>query len=152
MSTPDRDSTRHVLGCQGTQARRSSSTPSTAPRCARRTGGPPGGRRSTSFPAACLAPLSSTAILAVVAAAWDISVSALCGPSRQPSLVSARQAAVYLARNMLGLSWAEAANLVGRSDHTTAMSGYRRISAELAQDARLATRLDWIIQALGLTP
>jgi len=83
-----------------------------------------------------------------VAAAWGLSPAQLCGPSRQRQLVTARQVVIYLARNMLALSWAEAAQLVGRSDHTTAISGYRRVVSVLATDSELASRVAWITASL----
>jgi chromosomal replication initiator protein len=90
--------------------------------------------------------------VAVVAAAWGVSSAELCGPSRRPSLVAGRQVVIYLARRRLGLSWSEAADLVGRSDHTTAISGYRRIAAVIEVDALVAERLAWITEALASAP
>lgn len=164
MTSPDRDSTRAVLGCQGTRARRSSGTPSNVIRCARLTGAPPGGPRSASSsshaPAlspshqAARDPLSGAEVLAAVSAAWGLTGADISGPRRQRRLVQARHAVIYLARCHLAMSWSELASLVGCTDHTSAIWAYRRIAAGLTAgtDRQLLERLAWAARTLGIGP
>lgn len=83
-----------------------------------------------------------------MARAWGLSVSQLTEPVRRPRQVLARQSVVYLARNLLGLSYPEAAELVGYTNHTTAISGFRQVRDRLPRDSDLARRLNWAQKVL----
>lgn len=111
-------------------------------------------QRHHSHPGArhCPPPLTTSRIVATVAAAWGVAPADLVGPSRSRGLVQARQVVVHLTRTLLGVSWAEAAAAVGRADHTTAMHAARRLSAALPTDDRLLQRIDWVTTALAARP
>ena len=64
------------------------------------------------------------------------------GKQRRPT--RARHVAMYLMRKLLGprqAPYPTIAMMVGRTDHTTAMNGCRRIAEQLAADSALAGRL-----------
>lgn len=87
-----------------------------------------------------------------MATAWGITPTELVGPSRSPRLVQARAVVIHLARALLDLSWAEAADAVGRADHTTAMHAQARLRAALEADEALAARIAWVSAALSASP
>lgn len=73
-------------------------------------------------------------IIAVTARFFSITQAALIGPSRRTSLVEARNIAVYLARRLTSLSYADIGRGLGHRDHTTIMHAERRLTERLAHD------------------
>lgn len=73
-------------------------------------------------------------IVAVTARFFSITQAALIGPSRRTSLVEARNIAVYLARRLTALSYADIGRGLGHRDHTTIMHAERRLTDRLAHD------------------
>jgi len=80
------------------------------------------------------------AIIKRVSAAFGISQKELRGPSRLRPFLLPRQVAMYLARELAGLSFPRIAAAFGR-DHTTVLHACRKIAAELRTDAVLAGRV-----------
>lgn len=155
MKPTDRELTAHAPTRQALSHAKASWPPDNAPACTARPRAPrpslharpPGGPGHS-----CPSPLTPSWVLAAVATTWDVTPAEVCGPSRQRRLVDARHVVVYLARNLLGVSWSEAAELVGRGDHTTAISAYRRIARSLGTDPALVARIAWVLEALGAQP
>jgi chromosomal replication initiator protein len=77
-------------------------------------------------------------ILAAVAKYYRIPQKVLKSSSRRQSAVSARAMAIYLARELAGLSYDRIGESLGGRDHTTIMHSYRKIADALRHDA--ATR------------
>ncbi|MFO0806550.1 MAG: helix-turn-helix domain-containing protein [Gemmataceae bacterium] len=75
-----------------------------------------------------------------VAAAFDISQKELLGGSRLKRVMWPRQVAMFLAREVCGLSLPRLGAAFGR-DHTTILHACRKVEAEAARDAVLAGRL-----------
>lgn len=73
-------------------------------------------------------------IVAVVARYFSLSQTLLRGPSRRRSTVYARSVAVYLARTLTNLSYAQIGSDLGRRDHTTTMHADRRLREQLTTD------------------
>ena len=73
-------------------------------------------------------------IIAVTARFFSITQAALIGPSRRTSLVEARNIAVYLARRLTALSYADIGRGLGHRDHTTIMHAERRLTERLSHD------------------
>ena len=73
-------------------------------------------------------------IIAVTARFYSLTQAALIGPSRRTSLVEARNIAVYLARRLTSLSYADIGRGLGHRDHTTIMHAERRLTERLAHD------------------
>lgn len=66
-----------------------------------------------------------TTILREVAAAHDLSVASIVGPSRFLPQIQARQEAMYRARAETGASYSDIARRIGGRDHTTVLHGVR---------------------------
>ena len=73
-------------------------------------------------------------IIAVTARFFSITQAALIGPSRRTSLVEARNIAVYLARRLTTLRYADIGRGLGHRDHTTIMHAERRLTERLSHD------------------
>lgn len=76
-------------------------------------------------------PVSFDSVLEQAARAFNVAAADILGPSRKPDLVMARQAAMYLCRKKLGLSFPELGKAF-RRDHSTVIHGIRKIG-ELAK-------------------
>jgi len=68
-------------------------------------------------------------IMSVTADYFGISMEDLCGSSRSRTLVTARQVAMYLCRELTDLSLPKIGQHFGGRDHTTVIHGYRKIEA-----------------------
>lgn len=77
-------------------------------------------------------------ILPIVAKYYHIAQKVLKSGTRRQSAVTARAMAVYLARELAGLSYERIGHALGGRDHTTIMHNYRKIADALKHDA--ATR------------
>ncbi|WP_428307312.1 helix-turn-helix domain-containing protein [Lacipirellula sp.] len=73
-------------------------------------------------------------IIAVTARYFSITQAALTGPARRASLVEARNIAVYLARRLTSLSYADIGRGLGGRDHTTIMHAERRLAERITHD------------------
>jgi chromosomal replication initiator protein len=72
-------------------------------------------------------------ILETTAASYGFSVDALCGPSRTRPLVTARQVAMYLVRNLTDYSYPAIARVFGGRDHTTVIHAVEKISGQMKE-------------------
>jgi chromosomal replication initiator protein len=72
-------------------------------------------------------------IIAQTASYHSGSIEDLCGPSRTRALVTARQIAMYLCRELTDLSLPKIGQQFGGRDHTTVMNAERRIRKDLAE-------------------
>lgn len=90
-------------------------------------------------------PTSSTGavsrIVERVAAAFGVSEKELLGASRLRGVLKPRQVAMYLARELTGLSLPRLGAAFGR-DHTTVLHACRKVESEIADDAGLAKKVD----------
>jgi chromosomal replication initiator protein len=77
------------------------------------------------------------AILERVAAVFGISEDELLGTSRLPRTLVPRQVAMYLTRELTGLSLPQIGAFFGGRDHTTVLHACRKIQAELAENELL---------------
>lgn len=77
--------------------------------------------------------IAASYIMDTTAAYFDVSVDELCGPSRSRSLVTARQVAMYLCRELTELSLPKIGQLFGGRDHTTVMHAERKIREGLKE-------------------
>ena len=74
------------------------------------------------------------AILRLTAKHFGLKVSELKGPRRHRALARARMIAIYLARELTGLSYPALGAAFGGRDHTTMLHAVRRIEALMASD------------------
>jgi chromosomal replication initiator protein len=72
-------------------------------------------------------------IMAQTAAYFGLSIEDLCGSSRSRVLVTARQIAMYLARELTDLSLPKIGQQFGGRDHTTVMHAERKIRSLMAE-------------------
>ena len=77
--------------------------------------------------------VTATVIMAQVASYYNVSIDDLCGQSRQHELVTARQIAMYLCRELTDLSLPRIGTLFGGRDHTTVMHANRKIRELLSE-------------------
>ena len=71
--------------------------------------------------------VTAATIMAVTSAYYAVSIEDLCGSSRSRQLVTARQIAMYLCREMTDLSLPKIGQHFGGRDHTTVMHADRKI-------------------------
>ena len=79
------------------------------------------------FPTDAGPEITSAQIMTTTAAYFGVSVDDLCGTSRSRVLVTARQIAMYLCRELTDLSLPKIGQAVGGRDHTTVMHADRKI-------------------------
>ena len=76
-------------------------------------------------------------ILDTTAASYGFTVDALCGPSRTRPLVTARQVAMYLVRNLTDYSYPAIARVFGGRDHTTVIHAVDKITTHMKERRQL---------------
>jgi chromosomal replication initiator protein len=77
--------------------------------------------------------ITASLIIAQTASYFGLAIEDLCGPSRSRNLVTGRQIAMYLCRELTDLSLPKIGQQFGGRDHTTVMYANNRIRAELAE-------------------
>ena len=68
---------------------------------------------------------------------YEMSVTTMLSKSRVANIKNARQVAMYLLQNELGLSTTKTAMELGMKDHTTVMNGVKRINDEMKLNFKL---------------
>ncbi|MGH9088705.1 MAG: chromosomal replication initiator protein DnaA [Acidimicrobiales bacterium] len=76
-------------------------------------------------------------ILDATAANYGFTIDALCGPSRTRPLVTARQVAMYLVRNLTDYSYPAIARVFGGRDHTTVIHAVDKITTQMRERRQL---------------
>ena len=76
-------------------------------------------------------------IISKTAKFYDMDVKTMLSKSRVAHIKNARQVAMYLLQNELGLSTTKTAMELGMKDHTTVMNGVRRINNEMKMNFKL---------------
>jgi chromosomal replication initiator protein len=76
-----------------------------------------------------------------VAEGYGISRAELVGSSRAATPLRARQVAIFLTRELTDLSLPQIGRLYGGRDHSTVLNSLRRVEAGLAEDPKLAERV-----------
>lgn len=88
--------------------------------------------------------VSPQTIISKTAEEFGITVEQLCGKSRVMLIKNARHVAMYLLQEELGLSTTKTALEIGVKDHTTVMSGVKRIRKELETNFDLREKVEAI--------
>lgn len=94
-------------------------------------------------------PPTGPEIVAKTAASFGFSVADLEGPSRKSELVTARQVAMYLCRDMTGLSYPKIGKLFGDRDHTTVMHACNKVGGRISSDLELCDTVTDLANALS---
>jgi chromosomal replication initiator protein len=87
-------------------------------------------------------------IQAEVANSFQVSRESIVGRDRSTAAVSARQAAIYLTRELTDLSLPQIGRIFGGRDHSTVLSSIRRLEARLETDPALRARLEELRAAI----
>ncbi|OHV40000.1 MULTISPECIES: chromosomal replication initiator protein DnaA [Pseudofrankia] len=85
------------------------------------------------IPDATSSEITATSIMNATAAYFGVSMEDLCGTSRSRVLVTARQIAMYLCRELTDLSLPKIGQQFGGRDHTTVMHADRKIRGLMAE-------------------
>ncbi len=78
-------------------------------------------------------PITPEMIIEITAAGYGFAVDAICGPSRTRPLVTARQVAMYLVREMTDYSYPAIARIFGGRDHTTVIHAVDKITTQMKE-------------------
>ncbi len=81
--------------------------------------------------------INSAQIIKAVADYYQVSPNDLVGRCRQKSVVEPRQIAMYLLRDILGLSYPDIGQKIGKRDHTTAIYANNKISESINKNQDL---------------
>jgi chromosomal replication initiator protein len=87
-------------------------------------------------------------ILDATAASYGFSVDAICGPSRTRPLVTARQVAMYLVRNLTDYSYPAIARVFGGRDHTTVIHAVDKISTQMKERRQIYEQVTELIHEM----
>ena len=110
------------------------------------------GQRPVAVPQASTPPPTVEAIQQAVCAVHGLALEEMRSPLRSPRIAHARQIAMYLARELTGLSLTQIASSFGR-DHTTVMHAVRAVGKRLEPGSETEASIHKIRLTLGdLTP
>lgn len=87
-------------------------------------------------------------ILEASAKAYGLSIDALCGPLRTRPLVTARQVAMYLVRNLTDYSYPAIGRLFGNRDHTTVIHAVEKITAQMKERRQIYEQVTDLIHQI----
>ena len=93
-------------------------------------------------------PRTDEELLAEIAAILGFEVAALKGKSRQRPLVTARQIAMYVFRNLTELSYPSIARLFGGRDHTTVIHAVEKIQRLMSERKQIYDQVTDLLQRL----
>jgi chromosomal replication initiator protein len=93
-------------------------------------------------------PRTDDEMLTEIASILGFSVDALRGRSRQRPLVSARQTAMYVFRELTDLSYPSIARLFGGRDHTTVIHAVDKIQRQMKERKQVYDQVTDLIQRL----
>jgi chromosomal replication initiator protein len=92
--------------------------------------------------------ISPQFILETTAASYGFSVEALCGPSRTRPLVTARQVAMYLTRELTDYSYPAIGRVFGKRDHTTVIHAVDKIAGQMQERRQIYEQVTELIQKI----
>lgn len=83
-------------------------------------------------------------IIKSVAGFYEISKEDIINRSRRKKVIEPRQIAMYLLREILGMSYPDIGDAIGKRDHTTAIHSYDKISKEVMKNNNLNQKITMI--------
>lgn len=90
-------------------------------------------------------------IIEVVAEHFGVNSDDITSKKRNSEFVLPRQIVMYLCRNIIEISLADIAKLLGKKDHTTVIHGIKKITAEIETDEDLRNKIDIIKKKINPT-
>jgi chromosomal replication initiator protein len=85
-------------------------------------------------------------ILDATSASYGFSIDAICGPSRTRPLVTARQVAMYLTRQLTDYSYPAIGRVFGKRDHTTVIHAVDKITGQMQERRQIYEQVTELIQ------
>jgi chromosomal replication initiator protein len=85
--------------------------------------------------------VSPAQVIKAVADYFQVDVADLTGRCRKNTIAEPRQVAMYLLREILGLSYPSIGEKLGKRDHTTAIYAYNKLSKEVSKDQNLNQKI-----------
>jgi chromosomal replication initiator protein len=92
--------------------------------------------------------ISPQYILETTSAAYGFPVEAICGPSRTRPLVTARQVAMYLTRELTDYSYPAIGRVFGKRDHTTVIHAVDKIAGQMQERRQIYEQVTELIQKI----
>ena len=87
-------------------------------------------------------------ILDATSDSYGFSVEALCGPSRTRPLVTARQVAMYLTRELTDYSYPAIGRVFGKRDHTTVIHAFDKIAGQMQERRQIYEQVTELIHKI----
>ncbi len=91
-------------------------------------------------------------IIKSVASFFEVSQSDLITSSRRKEVVLPRQVAMFLMRDMLGMSYPDIGDKMGKRDHTTAIHSFEKIAREITTDRTLNQKIILVKEIINKNP
>ena len=91
-------------------------------------------------------PVTPQDIIRRVAEYFSLPPEAITGNARKPALVCARQTAMYLCRDILGVSYPALGKIFGGKDHSTVIYGIKKIEKNMVAHKNVHTEITKLIQ------
>ena len=88
-----------------------------------------------------MANINPTHVFRCVAQFFDVAISELTNKSRRKEVVIPRQVTMFLLRDMLGMSYPDIGDKMGKRDHTTAIHSYEKIAREITTNKNLNQKI-----------
>ena len=85
--------------------------------------------------------VSPAQVIKAVADYFQVEVADLTGRCRKNTIAEPRQVAMYLLREVLGMSYPSIGEKLGKRDHTTAIYAYNKLSKEVSKDQNLNQKI-----------
>ncbi len=92
--------------------------------------------------------ISPQMILDTVSASYGFSVEAIIGPSRTRPLVTARQVAMYLTRELTDYSYPAIGRVFGKRDHTTVIHAVDKIAGQMQERRQIYEQVTELSQKI----
>ena len=91
-------------------------------------------------------------ILEATADRYGFTVDAICGPSRTRPLVTARQVAMYVVRNLTDYSYPAIARVFGGRDHTTVIHAVQKITGQMKERRQIYEQVTDLLLKIKTAP
>ena len=88
--------------------------------------------------------ITPSLIIEVIAEHFGVNPDDITSKKRNSEFVLPRQIAMYLCRNIIGMSLADIAKLLGKKDHTTVIHGIKKITSEIETDEEIKNKIEII--------
>lgn len=88
-------------------------------------------------------------VIKCVSEFFEINPQDLINKSRRKEVVLPRQIAMFLMRDMLGMSYPDIGDKLGKRDHTTAIHSYEKISREINKDKGLNQKVILVKESIN---